>query len=246
MRIIPVIDLMNGEVVQAIRGDRANYRPVQSVLTRDVQPLSVARALQDATGCDEFYIADLDAIMGGQPQWNVVREMATGVKAKLSLDAAITDKAKAMKAIEAGAERAIVCSETLQDMDESKAIRDALPAERLLFSIDVVKGRVRSRCPALHDADPLAALDLMARQGWSQFIILTLDLVGTGGGPAWSLVEEASSRFPELSIIAGGGVRTPQELQQLASMNVSGVLIATSLHRGWITPHDLQAMRPKS
>ena len=92
----------------------------------------------------------------------------------------------------------------------------------------------------------MAALDLMARQGWSQFIILTLDLVGTGGGPAWSLVEEATSRFPELSIIAGGGVRTPQDLQQLASMNVSGVLIATSLHRGWITPQDLQAVRSQS
>ena len=127
MRIIPVIDLMKGEVVQAIRGDRANYRPVQSVLTRDVQPLSVARALQDATGCDEFYIADLDAIMGGQPQWNVVREMAGGVRAKLSLDAAIADAAKAMKAIEAGAERAIVCSETLQDLDASSAIEVRFP-----------------------------------------------------------------------------------------------------------------------
>jgi len=244
MRIIPVIDLMKGEVVQAMRGDRTNYRPVQSLLARDAQPLSVARALQDVTGCDEFYIADLDAIMGGQPQWNVVREMASGIRPKLTLDAAIADTAKAMKAIEAGAERAIVCSETLQDLDASSAIRSALPAERLLFSIDVVKGRVRSRCPALHDADPLAALDLMARQGWSQFIILTLDLVGTGDGPAWSLVEEASSRFPELSIIAGGGVRTPQDLQQLASMNVSGVLIATALHRGWITPQDLLAVRP--
>ena len=244
MRIIPVIDLMKGEVVQAMRGDRTNYRPVQSLLARDAQPLSVARALQEVTGCDEFYIADLDAIMGGQPQWNVVREMASGIRAKLSLDAAIADTAKAMKAIEAGAERAIVCSETLQDLDASSAIRSALPAERLLFSIDVVKGRVRSRCPALHDADPLAALDLMARQGWSQFIILTLDLVGTGDGPAWSLVEEASSRFPELSIIAGGGVRTPQDLQQLASMNVSGVLIATALHREWITPQDLLAVRP--
>ncbi len=246
MRIIPVIDLMKGEVVQAIRGDRANYRPVQSVLTRDAQPLSVARALQDATGCDEFYIADLDAIMGGQPQWNVVREIADGVGAKLSVDAAIADTAKAMKAIEAGAERAIVCSETLQDMDESRAIRRALPAERLLFSIDVVKGRVRSRCPTLHDADPLTALDLMAREGWSQFIILTLDLVGTGGGPDWTLVKEASSRFPELSLIAGGGVRGPRDLQELASMNVSGVLIATSLHRGWITPQDLQTVRPQS
>jgi len=244
MRIIPVIDLMKGEVVQAVRGDRANYRPVQSVLARDAQPLSVARALREATGCDEFYVADLDAIMGGQPQWNVLRELAGGAGAKLSVDAAIADAATAMKAIEAGAERAIVCSETLQDLDAPRAIRSALPAERLLFSVDVVKGRVRSRCPALHDADPLAALDLMAREGWSQFILLTLDLVGAGGGPDWPLLEEAGSRFPDLSIVAGGGVRTAQDLQRLASMNMSGVLIATSLHRGWITPQDLQALRP--
>ena len=246
MRIIPVIDLMKGEVVQAVRGERISYRPVQSLLAGDAQPLSVARALQHATGCDEFYIADLDAIMGGKPQWDVVREMADGIKAKLSVDVAITDTARALKAIEAGAERVIVGSETLQDLDASKALRSALPAERLIFSVDIVKGLVRSPCSALHGADPLAAVDLMSREGWLRFIILTLDLVGTGGGPAWSLVEEASSRFPELSIIAGGGVRTPQELQQLASMNVSGVLIATSLHRGWITPQDLQAMRPKS
>lgn len=235
---------MKGEVVQAVRGDRANYRPVQSVLARDAQPLSVARALREATGCDEFYVADLDAIMGGQPQWNVLRELAGGAGAKLSVDAAIADAATAMKAIEAGAERAIVCSETLQDLDAPRAIRSALPAERLLFSVDVVKGRVRSRCPALHDADPLAALDLMAREGWSQFILLTLDLVGAGGGPDWPLLEEAGSRFPDLSIVAGGGVRTAQDLQRLASMNMSGVLIATSLHRGWITPQDLQALRP--
>jgi len=243
MRIIPVIDLMKGEVVQAVRGERTSYRSVQSVLTSDVQPLSIARALQDATGCDEFYIADLDAIMMNQPQWNVVREMADTVRAKLNVDAAIADTAQALKAIEAGAERAIMGSETLQNFDASRALISSLPAERLIFSIDVVKGRVRSRCSALHDADPLAALDMMAREGWLEFIILTLDLVGTGSGPDWSLVEKARGRFPELSLIAGGGIRTPQDLQLLASMNVSGVLIATSLHRGWITPQDLQALK---
>lgn len=244
MRIIPVMDLMKGQVVQAVRGDRVNYRPVQSVLARDAQPLSVARALRDATTCDEFYIADLDAIMDGEPQWDVIREIADGTGAKLSVDAAIADTAKAVKAIEAGAERAIVCSETLRDLGAAKDIRSVLPAERLLFSVDVVEGRVRSHCPELRDAHPLDVLDLMARQGWSQFIILTLNLVGTGGGPDWSLMKEAGNRFPELSFIAGGGVRTPQDLQQLASMNVSGVLIATSLHRGWITPQDLQALKP--
>ena len=244
MRIIPVIDLMKGEVVQAVRGDRANYRPVQSVLVHDAQPLSVARALQEATGCDEFYVADLDAIMEGRPQWHILREMADGVKAAFSVDAGIADTAGAVKTLEAGAARVIVCSETLQDLDTPRAIRSALPAERLLFSVDVVNGRVRSRCPALHDADPSAVLDLMARDGWSQFILLTLDRVGAGGGPDWALLEEAAKRFPELSLIAGGGVRTPLDLQRLASMNVSGALIATSLHRGWIAPEDLRALKP--
>ena len=246
MRIIPVIDLLKGEVVQAIRGDRANYRPVQSVLARDARPLSVALALQDATGSDELYIADLDAIMGGEPQWNVVGQIAGRVTAKLSVDAAIADAARALKAIEAGAERAIVCSETLQDLDASRAIRSELPTERLIFSLDVAGGRVRSRCPALHGADPLAALELMVREGWSQFILLTLDLVGAGGGPDWSLLKEAGSRFPEISLIAGGGVRSVRDLQQLASLNISGVLIATSLHHGWITPRDLQAIKSQS
>ncbi len=236
---------MNGEVVHAVRGDRANYRPVQSVLADDAKPLSVARALQEATKCDEFYIADLDAIMGGQPQWNIIQEIANGVRAKLSVDAAIEDSAKAIKLIEAGAERAIVCSETLRDLDESKAIRNALPGERLLFSVDVVKGRVLSRCPALRDVDPLVALDLMANQGWSRFIILTLDQVGAGSGVDLSLLKAANDRFPELSLIAGGGVRSPRDLRQLASINMSGVLIATSLHLGWITPLDLHDLGPQ-
>lgn len=244
MRILPVIDLMKGQVVQAVRGDRANYRPVQSVLVHDARPLSVARALREATGCDEFYVADLDAIMGEPPQWRVLREMADEIEADFSVDAGITDTARAVKAMEAGAARVIVCSETLENMDTPRAIRSALSAERLLFSVDVVKGRVRSRCPVLEDADPLAVLDLMAHAGWSRFILLTLDRVGAGGGPDWPLLEEAGSRFPELSLIAGGGVRTPQDLQRLAAMNVSGALIATSLHSGWITPEDLQALKP--
>lgn len=237
---------MKGEVVQAIRGDRANYRPVQSVLAPDAHPVSIARALQDATGCDEFYIADLDAIVGGQPQWSIVRQIADAVKAKLSLDAAIADADMAVKAMGAGAERAIVCSETLLDLDACRAIRSELPPGRLIFSVDVAGGRVRSGAPGLRDADPLAAIELMAREGWSQFIILTLDLVGAGSGPDWSLMKEATARFPELSLIAGGGVSSLRDLRQLASMNMSGVLISTSLHRGWITSRDLQALSPQS
>ena len=84
---------MNGQVVQAIRGQREQYRPVQSVLVADAKPVSVARALQDETGSNEFYIADLDAISGRGTQYNIVRELANELKAELWIDAGITDTA---------------------------------------------------------------------------------------------------------------------------------------------------------
>jgi phosphoribosylformimino-5-aminoimidazole carboxamide ribotide isomerase len=244
MRIIPVLDLMNGQVVQAIRGERDRYRPVQSLLVPDANPVSVAQALQEETGCNEFYIADLDAILGRGNHYDAVRKLANKLKAELWVDAGITDTAAALKAINAGAARVIVCSETLWDLGALGAIKSALPSQRLLFSIDIVKGLVQSRCSSLHGQDPLVVLDLLSRKGWSQFIILTLDQVGTGGGPDWSLLKAASNRFPLLTLIAGGGVRTLHDLQDLAAMNISGVLVATSLHRGWITRRDLQAIEP--
>ena len=233
---------MNGQVVQAIRGQREQYRPVQSVLVADAKPVSVARALQDETGSNEFYIADLDAISGRGTQYNIVRELANELKAELWIDAGITDTATALEALEAGATRVIVCSETLRNLSALGAIRSTISPEHLLFSIDIVNGGVLSRCSSLHGQDPLVALDLLSREGWAYFILLTLDQVGTGDGPDWSLLRSASQRFPLSSLVAGGGVRTLDELENLAKLNISGVLLATSLHCGWITRRDLQAM----
>lgn len=239
MNIIPVLDLMDGRVVQAVRGEREHYRPVQSVLVEGSEPLQVARALQDETSCKQFYIADLDAIMQRGSQLEIIRELSNGLEAELWVDAAITDVDSAGRMLETGVDRAIVCSETLPGLNALSAIKSAFPAERLLFSIDISKGRVRSPASSLNGEDPLIVLDLLSQEGWSHFILLTLDQVGTGGGPDWELIKTAARRFPGLSLIAGGGVRTLQDLEQLAAHHVSGVLVATSLHRGWITRKDL-------
>jgi len=242
MRIIPVLDLMNGQVVQAVRGERESYRPVQSVLVPEATPLSVARALQDETGCEQFYLADLDAIMGHGGQEEIVQELANGLDAELWVDAGINDAVSARRVLKTGANRVIVGSETLSDWSALRSIRSSLPLERLLFSLDISKGRVQSRSSSLPGEDPLGWLDRLSQEGWSELILLTLSQVGTGAGPDWELIKTAHHRFPQLSLIAGGGVRTLQDLEQLAALNVSGVLLATSLHRGWITRKDLQTL----
>lgn len=246
MHIIPVLDLMDGQVVQAVRGERENYRPVQSVLVPESKPLAVARALQGETGCEQFYLADLDAIMGRGDQGEIVQELANELAAELWVDAAITDAVSARRMLETGASRVIVCSEALSDWQALQAIRNSLPAARLLFSLDILNGLVQSRSSSLHGQDPLVWLELLSQEGWSQFILLTLNQVGTGDGPDWELIRTAKDRFPQLSFIAGGGVRTLQDLEQLAALDVSGVLVATSLHRGWITRKDLQTLARRS
>lgn len=239
MKIIPVLDVMGGLVVQAIRGEREHYLPIESVLVSDANPLSVARALQKETNCEQFYVADLDAIMGRATQLETLQELSDGLDAELWVDAGVTDLDSARKVLEAGGDRVIVCSETLPNWNNLAAIRNVFPPERLLFSIDIVKGRVRSPSSSLRGQDPLVVLDMLLHDGWSHFILLTLDQVGTGEGPDWDLIKRACRRFPELTLIAAGGVRTLQDLQQLAVHSVSGVLVATSLHRGWITREDL-------
>ena len=62
MQVIPVIDLMGGEVVRARMGDRASYRPIESPLSPTSDPVDVVRGLLAAYPFPTLYVADLDAI----------------------------------------------------------------------------------------------------------------------------------------------------------------------------------------
>src|SRR5207248_953553 len=69
MRVIPVLDLMNGVVVRGVAGRRSEYRPLVSRLTMSCAPEDVVAALQTHFGFTEYYVADLDAIQGAEPAW---------------------------------------------------------------------------------------------------------------------------------------------------------------------------------
>ena len=45
MRLIPVIDLMRGQAVRAVRGERSTYQPLRSRLCVGAEPVAVARAM---------------------------------------------------------------------------------------------------------------------------------------------------------------------------------------------------------
>ncbi len=243
MKIIPVLDLMKGLVVHAVKGERERYQPVRSILAASADPLEVARCLQAETKCRAFYIADLDAIQGTGHNREAIGEIASQLDAELWVDAGVADAGSANRLVEAGADVVIIGSETLSSFQQLRFICDSVPRGKLIFSLDMARGRVLSRTEALKGIAPSRALARLTSEGLDRFILLTLDAVGTGGGPDLPFLQGAKRDYPHHTFIAGGGVKTPDHLQALSDTGVDGVLVATSLHKGWIGKRDLMALK---
>lgn len=241
MRLIPVIDLLAGVAVHAVKGERERYQPVMSVLSDTAEPAAVARAFRDKLGLQELYVADLDAIQGRGDHRALIAQLARE-RMRLLVDAGVTDGESARQILATGASKVIIGAETLATWEELQAIPAAVPADRLVFSLDMRGGQLLSRCPRLAASTPIEALEILHRAGWQEVILLDLARVGTEAGVDRALITEARRRFPEMALLAGGGLRDTNEIADLWAMGMAGVLLATALHRGAIGLPQIAAL----
>jgi phosphoribosylformimino-5-aminoimidazole carboxamide ribotide isomerase len=242
VRLIPVMDLRDGLAVHAVRGEREQYRPVAGVLAATADPLDVARAFHEKLGLSELYIADLNAIQGHGHHQALISRLAQQSGMSLIVDAGAASVASAVQLLDAGASRVIIGAETLPTWETALAIGAAIDPRHLIFSLDMRAGQVLSRCSQLAASTPAEVLDLLYRANWREVILLDLSRVGTGTGVDQALVAEARRLFPQLMLLAGGGVRDANELAGLRSAGVAGVLVATALHQGLITRQHVAAL----
>jgi phosphoribosylformimino-5-aminoimidazole carboxamide ribotide isomerase len=244
MRIIPVIDLLDGLAVHAVKGDRAHYRPVMSVLCDTPDPIMLAESYHSRLGLNEIYIADLNAIQGTgfTGHRNMIAELAGRERMDIILDAGIPNAEKAGTWLELGVEKIVIGGETLHSLDALQDIPAKISRDRLIFSLDLRAGKILSQCPALADKHPMALLELLQSAGWCEVILLDLSRVGSREGADHTLAAEACANFPDLKLLTGGGIADPKELLELKSLGISGVLAATALHSGIISARHISAL----
>ena len=243
MRVVGVIDLKAGTAVNAVRGERERYRPVSSVIGGgdDGDALALARGFRDELGLDELYVADLDAIVGDGENSPSIGALAR--EARLMVDAGVTEPARAQALLNLGAHRVIVGTETLTGPDALERLLAALPDGALVLSIDLRDGRVLSPDAQLAGLPALEALARLHRPGLREAIVLDLARVGSGAGPDVALIAEIHGAFGDLELLAGGGVRSVDDLRALDAAGAAGALVATALHRGVIGPRELAQLR---
>ncbi len=235
VNIVPVIDILDGEVVLAHGGERATYRPLESFLTKSTDPVDVAEAIRDEYGFSEIYCADLDAIDGKAPALSIYGALQQA-GFSLWIDAGLRKAKDAAPLIEARVRRIIAGLETLTSPAELAGLVESV-GDALIFSLDLKDGKpIGNRAVwAGNSTDEEASKQIALKaieQGVKRMIVLDLARIGSRSGVATlDLCERISRAHKRVELITGGGIKSAADLPALAAIGVHTALVGTALHQ---------------
>lgn len=217
--IIPVLDIRQGQVVQAAGGDRALYEPIQSTLTRSVDPVQVVDDLLRFAPFPVFYLADLDAIMGKPAQCRLIVELCRRHPgAEFWVDAGPLPEPEETLP---GNFRPVLGTEFACDW--------AHHDDRVILSLDFDREGLRGGTGIWAKPDSWPA----------RVIVMCLHRVGSMEGPDFELLEQIRTLRPDCRLAAAGGVRNADDAHRLLDAGMDA-LVASVLHQGRISTEEVQ------
>lgn len=231
MRVIPVVDIKNGVAVQARAGNREKYKPVESVLTTSLNPIQVANALKKLNA-RELYVADLDAIeRSGSNLGSVlgIKELGFDVL----FDCGISGVEDLEKLLDIG--RPVIGTETLSSLEELAKITRVCET---VLSLDFKGDGLLTKIEELRGVEIEELIKTLSSYDIAEIIYLDLERVGMSCG----MREEVIKRMVQatsIPLLVGGGINDISDIRRMQALGVSGVLVATAIHRGRITKEDL-------
>jgi len=243
MRVIPVIDIRQGIAVHARRGDRDRYGPVQSCLAPSADPLVLLERLHAALGCQEVYVADLDALEETGDNLVLVAALVNHVGGvHLLVDAGLRSAADARRLLDIGVGRVVLASESSGGPHQIAEIGRAVGFEHVVCSLDLRQRSVvwGTAASSIQSAD--AVLASLSASGIRSVIILEMDRIGAETGVDSHFLAPLIQRHQGIEILVGGGVRDIRDLLILRDIGAAGALVGTALHRGTISREDLAVL----
>ena len=227
MEIIPVIDLLDGRVVHARRGERQHYQPIQSSLCNSSEPLDVLQALLELYPFDQLYIADLNGIQKRGNHYDAIMSIRNLYPdLELWLDCGFSDADDLEDWRDSGV-NFVIGSESLNNLASI-----ALKLCNHILSLDFTTSGYQG---------PLELLQEPAH--WpGKVIAMTLSQVGSNLGPDVEKLASIIQQSNGSKIYAAGGIRGMTDLLRLKNMHVSGALVATALHSGALTGAEIASL----
>ena len=199
IQVIPVIDLLNGVVVHAKKGDRQHYQAIQSQLSVSTNPIAIVTAILALYPFTQLYIADLNAIQktafSNYTNYSVIESITQAFPSLVIwVDAGISNQIELnlWKKLNI---RLVIGSENFTEIDHYCSLTHH--KTDFILSLDFLAQGYKGPAELLTNTDY-----------WPQdVIIMSLANVGTNQGINQTLLKDMINQAKHVNVYVAGGIR---------------------------------------
>ncbi|CAN5347430.1 1-(5-phosphoribosyl)-5-[(5-phosphoribosylamino)methylideneamino]imidazole-4-carboxamide isomerase [soil metagenome] len=235
MRIIPAIDIIDGKCVRLTQGDYGKMKIYRE------NPVEVAKEFEDAD-LEYLHLVDLDGAKKGKVvNWKIIESIQAETALKVDFGGGVKTEEEVEELLDMGIEQVNIGSLAVKQPDTFKDLIQKFGNENFVLSADVRNEQIQ--LTGWTEASSLTIYDLVARFEKFGLKYVTCTDINTDGmlqGPNFGLYKKLKKRFPELKIIASGGISSVVDLQELNYIKVHGAIVGKAIYEGKIKLSDLK------
>lgn len=229
IELIPAIDLINGKCVRLTKGDYEQKKVYHE------NPVEVASEFE-RLGFERLHVVDLD---GAKSQHivniDVLREITTKTSLKVDFGGGIKTNDDIEKAFANGASMVTVGSIAVKQPDLFLEWLDEYGAERMILGADVRNGMISVNGWKEDSTERLLPfLRKYIIKGVKNVLCTEISKDGTLTGPAIGLYQEIMKEYPDLHLIASGGVSSNEDITALEEAGIPAVVFGKAFYEGRI------------
>ena len=234
IELIPAIDIIEGQCVRLTKGDYD-----QKTVYRD-SPAEVAKEFEEI-GFKRLHVVDLDGAKSKHiVNSEVLRRITTDTQLVVDFGGGIKTDEDIEKAFTAGASMVTIGSIAVTNPDLFMGWLEKYGAERIILGADVRHGKISiNGWKEDSSEDLLPFLKKYVDAGVKNVLCTEISKDGTLTGPAIELYQSMMTAYPELHLIASGGVSSIDDIKALEAAGIPAVVFGKAIYEGKINLNEL-------
>ena len=232
MKIIPAIDLMNGNVVRLFKGDPKN----KTIYSEN--PIEIAKKWESA-GADILHVVDLDATLGLGENLQIIKEISSNLSIPIQVAGGLRSEEKISEVLNF-ASRAVIGTIAMQlkESEQENILDDFIQTfgnERIVISIDHMDGKIVTHGWQNNtDVNIFDATNEFVKYGFTEFLTTNVSKDGTLEGPDLESLRKICS-LQNCNVIASGGISKMSDIVDVNEINPFGVILGKALYEGLVS-----------
>ena len=234
IELIPAIDIIGGQCVRLTKGDydqKTVYRDSPSEAAQEFEMIGFKRLhVVDLDGAKSKHIVNEEVLKTITAKTNLIVDFGGGIKTDEDIE----------KAFAAGASMVTIGSIAVTNPDLFMGWLEKYGAERIILGADVRHGKISiNGWKEDSSEDLLPFLKKYVDAGVRNVLCTEISKDGTLTGPAIELYKSMMAAYPELHLIASGGVSSIEDIHALEAAGIPAVVFGKAIYEGKI---DLQEL----